>query len=177
MPASVEYKATPTFRELNGRFTRGNKELLENRRDLVRRQGRRMKDFLKTEAPKRTGKFASNIRFRTFVEQQAVGFRIYMPEPLATFIQKGTRAHTITPRNAKVLRFVVGGGGLALPFGGAHASNVVFATRVRHPGTRPNRFIGRASRRWLPGARADLRRVGTRYIRTVQGKSSGARSL
>lgn len=41
---------------------------------------------------------------------------------------EGTRPHIIRPRNAKVLRFKVGG-------------KVVYASLVRHPGTKPNRFL------------------------------------
>lgn len=43
----------------------------------------------------------------------------------------GTEPHTIRPRRKKALRFVSGG-------------RVVFAMRVRHPGTRANPFLTRA---------------------------------
>lgn len=43
----------------------------------------------------------------------------------------GTPAHTIRPRRRKALRFVSGG-------------RVIFATRVRHPGTVGNKFLTRA---------------------------------
>lgn len=43
----------------------------------------------------------------------------------------GTPPHTIRPRRRRALRFVSGGA-------------VVYARRVRHPGTRPNPFLVRA---------------------------------
>lgn len=49
--------------------------------------------------------------------------------PIAMFVHEGTRPHIIRPRNAKVLRYWLGSGA------------VVFAMKVNHPGTRPNRFL------------------------------------
>lgn len=49
------------------------------------------------------------------------------------YVLNGTRPHLIRPRRAKVLRFVVDG-------------RVVFTQLVRHPGTKPNDFLGRALR-------------------------------
>ena len=43
----------------------------------------------------------------------------------------GTKPHTIRPRRRRALRFVSGG-------------HVVYATRVRHPGTRGTKFLTRA---------------------------------
>ena len=51
----------------------------------------------------------------------------------ALWHHEGTRPHVIRPRNARVLRFQVGGA-------------TVFATRVNHPGTRPNRYLTDALR-------------------------------
>lgn len=43
--------------------------------------------------------------------------------PVAAFLDKGTRAHTIEPKNAKALRFRANG-------------SIRFAKRVHHPGTK-----------------------------------------
>lgn len=49
----------------------------------------------------------------------------------ARFVADGTRPHTIRPRNARALRFQVGG-------------KTVFAMRVNHPGTQPNPWFRNA---------------------------------
>lgn len=46
-------------------------------------------------------------------------------------VNDGTRPHIIRPKNAKTLRFKVGG-------------RVVYAKVVHHPGTRPRPFLDRA---------------------------------
>lgn len=51
----------------------------------------------------------------------------------AEFVNDGTRPHIIRPKNAKALRFRVGG-------------QVVYARVVHHPGTRGTRFLDRALR-------------------------------
>lgn len=48
----------------------------------------------------------------------------------ASFVSLGTRPHEIRPRNGRVLAFPIGN------FGG-----LVFATRVQHPGIRPNPYL------------------------------------
>lgn len=49
----------------------------------------------------------------------------------------GTRAHDIYPTRKQALKFTGGGG-------------VVFARRVRHPGTKANRFLTDSTRYWRP---------------------------
>jgi hypothetical protein len=51
----------------------------------------------------------------------------------AAMVNDGTKPHVIRPKNAKVLRFNVGG-------------QVVFARVVNHPGTRARPFLDRALR-------------------------------
>lgn len=58
----------------------------------------------------------------------------------AQAVNDGTRPHVIRPRNARVLRFVVGG-------------QVVYAKFVNHPGTRANPFLDRALREVVGGTR------------------------
>ncbi|MCX4609372.1 hypothetical protein [Streptomyces mirabilis] len=53
--------------------------------------------------------------------------------PATLYVLEGTRPHLIRARRGKALRFEVDG-------------QVVFATVVRHPGTRANNFLGRALR-------------------------------
>lgn len=56
----------------------------------------------------------------------------------AQMVNDGTRPHAIRPKNASVLRFVVGG-------------RVVYAKVVHHPGTRANPFLDRALREVVGG--------------------------
>lgn len=58
----------------------------------------------------------------------------------AQMVNDGTRPHVIRPKNASVLRFVVGG-------------RVVYAKVVHHPGTRANPFLDRALREVVGGTR------------------------
>lgn len=53
--------------------------------------------------------------------------------PAVQYVLHGTRPHMIRARRASVLVFMVGG-------------RKTFAKSVRHPGTRPNDFLGKAIR-------------------------------
>lgn len=85
-------------------------------------------------APVRTGRLRSSIRaepprFFSLRGVVSVGSDL----EYAGFVNDGTRPHTIRPRRAKALRFVVGG-------------QVVYARVVHHPGTRARPFLDRALR-------------------------------
>ena len=166
----IEQTWRPPFRDMQGRFAKANKGLLESKRTQTRDLGRHLVDLLQQEAPKRSGEFARNIRFRTFVQAAAVGFRVTMPEPLATFISLGTRAHKIVAKNVRALSFRVGLiGGLVGGFGEMGTKIVVKS--VNHPGTKANKFIGKAKRRWNPRARVAGQKIARRWIETVRGKA------
>ena len=86
-------------------------------------------------------------RLRASGKIQSAGFFSFRPKATVTFdtdyaafVNDGTRPHIIRPRNARALRFVVGG-------------QVVYAKVVHHPGTRPNPFLDRALREVLSGSR------------------------
>jgi hypothetical protein len=153
--------AVPTFRDIHGRFAKASEQLLQGHRELMRSQAPRFVMLAREEAPKRSGEFADNIRYRTFVEENAVGFSVTTPQPLGKWIVKGTRPHMIRAKNAGSLRFNWSKG----PKG----PGVYFMKSVRHPGTKKNPFVSRAYRRWLPGARADFDRVSTNFVRTLAG--------
>ena len=53
------------------------------------------------------------------------------------FMEFGTEPHTIVPKNAKALRFEVGG-------------EVVFAMKVNHPGTKPYFFVSKTAEKLRP---------------------------
>ncbi len=73
----------------------------------------------------------------------------------AAAVEFGTRPHIIVPRNRKALRFAAGSRRLSGSprSGGA----VVFAKRVRHPGTRKQPFM-------VPGAQKALKDLGVDAI-------------
>jgi hypothetical protein len=79
------------------------------------------------EAPGRRGVLRNSL----FVQTSGTTIKIGSKSPIAKFVNNGTRAHTIRPIGGKALRFRIGG-------------RIVFAKLVRHPGTKPNRFLQRA---------------------------------
>ena len=159
-------EASPTVRELTGRVLAGKVGIAKDERDMMRRQGRRLKVLAQQEAPKRTGQFAESIRFRTFVEGDTSGFTITSAKPLGRFIIGGTKKHPIVAHGKSPLTFYW-----------PKMGRVVQFRSVEHPGTKPNRFIGRAFRRWLPGARSDLRTVAKNYTRTLAGGVTKRRGI
>ena len=163
---SFEIKATPTYRDMLGRFAGAAAEVLNVRRDLMREEGRRFIGFAKEEAPGRSGEFKQSIGFRSFADAQGVGFRAYMAEPLGTFIQEGTRPHQIVA-HGKALRFFWPDG--------PQGPGIYFFKWINHPGTSANPFIARAYRKWLPRGRRVLARISTWYVETLRGQSAKRR--
>lgn len=116
-------KVAAYFKDPNGDLTR----------DLVKRGTR-----VQNEARRLVGKRTHNLEHRIVkrvvqingvpvVQVGAVGVKY------ALWHHEGTRPHVIRPVRAKALRFEVDG-------------NVVFARRVNHPGTKPNRYLINALR-------------------------------
>jgi hypothetical protein len=105
----------------------------ESRRTL-RQRAPQVLNRAKILAPVDTGRLRSSgkIRYSGFF-----GFRpkatVVFDVDYAEAVHNGTRPHTIRPRNAQALRFVIGG-------------RVVYAKVVHHPGTKPNPFLERAVR-------------------------------
>jgi hypothetical protein len=75
-------------------------------------------------SPVRTG------RLRTSIEKKVERTKAFIGPiaPYAPYVESGTRPHEIRPVRARALRFVIG-------------TEVVFAMRVQHPGTRPQPFV------------------------------------
>lgn len=159
--SAFDFSVTPTFRDLAGRFTRATAELLEGRREMMRGLARRFVEYAEEEAPGGKGHTVANqIGYETFVNGDALGFKTKLG-PIAKWHVSGTgrygpRGQDIVPVSARALHFFVNG-------------KEVFAKRVR--GIRPNKFMGRAYRRWLPGARPELAKLGKKYARTIAGSN------
>lgn len=176
---SVE--VVPSFRDTAGVFRKGTKELLEDRRVMMRHLGRRLVSIAQSElesstSAQSTGKHKQSIRFRTFRRgTDALGFTVTAAQPLDTFIQKGTKRHVIRARKAKALFFFFGKIGMNLMV----PKNTNFNTHVRgntlisnkgfvnHPGTKPNPYMPRALKRWEPEADTELNRMTNRWTKTV----------
>lgn len=76
---------------------------------------------------KRTNELARSTVKTTGVDARSVYARVGGGR-VSLLHHEGTRPHIIRPVRRKRLRFIVNG-------------RVVFATRVRHPGTRPNKYL------------------------------------
>jgi hypothetical protein len=159
--AVVNVTSNPTFRDLRGRFAKASKALLENLRGEMRGLGSRFVAVARTEAPRKTGKFAGSINYRTFNTGNSLGFNIYTQQPLGKFITKGTKPHIIRAKNVRFLRFYWAKG--------PQGAGVYFFRSVRHPGTKPNDYLDRAMNKWRPEALAGLRRVSTRWTADIIG--------
>ena len=167
--ASFKFTMIPPFREIKGRFVKATDEMRTGSRDYMRAQGRRMVVLAQEEAPVgKTGKFKKGIRFRTFDTGGSFGFSVSTPQPLGRWIMEGTKRHIIAARNVKALKFLWERG----PRSSGTFTAFHFYKWVMHPGTKPNPFMSRAYRRWLPGARTGLRRLGLRFTRTIAGAAS-----
>ncbi|MGX1514042.1 hypothetical protein [Streptomyces collinus] len=94
------------------------------------RRTERVANIARGEAPGSMGDYISS-----HVEEGPRGLQgvIVCDHPAVRFVLDGTKPHIIVPRRAKALRFEAGG-------------SVVFAKRVRHPGTKANNFLARALR-------------------------------
>ena len=157
--ASLIVESIPTFRDLRERFAKATKDLLESKRELLRGEGRRYVRIAGDEAPGGPGRtVARGITFKTFIQGEAVGFRAFAGR-IGRFHDEGTGIYgpmrrLIRPVTARALRFEIGG-------------EVLFRMWVR--GIKPNRFMGRAYRKWIPGARKMLRQIALRYVSTLRG--------
>lgn len=99
--------------------------------------------------PRRTGNLARSIGIGSVTPTVA---ETVATAHYAAFVELGTKAHEIVPRTKKVLRFAVGGNATLSGRPRAGAA-VVFAKRVRHPGTKAKPFM-------IPGAQAAVKAAG-----------------
>ena len=177
MPGFLTLTIKPPFRDIKGRFAKAEKGLLDDRREMVRTLGRRYVGLAKQEAPKRTGRFASKLIYRTFQRGNVLGFNAYSPEPLGTFIRRGTSPHIIAARSAGALYFYWPKVGMftVVPKAGGFKTHVAGGKLwigkgfVNHPGTKENDYQVRAYDQWKPEARPALRQISLRYIARLQG--------
>ena len=88
--------------------------------------------LMRPAVPVRTGRLRESFRVKNATQRKATVSGHFS----AYFIDKGTKAHTITARKAPRLVFKTGG-------------RTIFAKKVNHPATRAQPFRGRAAREAL----------------------------
>ena len=93
-------EAQPTFRDLQGRFAKAGKELLDARRDEMRAEGPILvgiaRDLLEKKI-RRKGGMGEAIRWRTYEKGDAIQLSVTGPER--------AKPHRIAARNASALSF------------------------------------------------------------------------
>lgn len=108
-------------------------------RDLERRANR-LRDAAKMQVGVRTGRLRRSIRVYGH-RRTALGQKIQIGSsvPYALLHHNGSRPHIITPSNQRFLKFKPKGG--AKSGWNILADGSVLARKVRHPGTKPNRYL------------------------------------
>ncbi|MET9818342.1 hypothetical protein [Streptomyces sp. NPDC006355] len=96
----------------------------------LRAKTRRVADIAAAQAP---GSMGDYVDWRVEEGRRGLQGVITCDHPAVFYVLDGTPPHIIRARRAKYLRFEVGG-------------QVLFRKMVRHPGTDPNDFMGRALR-------------------------------
>ena len=141
----VNVKGLP---ELEARLTRMDERLRYAPRNVIDQVGRAWLEAMKADAPRRSGRMADSLQFVLGARQATFSTGSFEGVDYTPFVIDGTRPHVILPRRARHLRFVIGG-------------RVIFARRVRHPGTRPNPFPQRALERIFGRVEEILQRTGS----------------
>lgn len=92
---------------------------------------RRALNGTRVGAPKKTSRMANSLKMTMAPRRTSVFGRVTASPRYTYYVERGTRAHIIRPKNKKALRFVRGG-------------TTVIVRYVRHPGTKPRPFMFRA---------------------------------
>ena len=103
---------------------------------------------------RKTGNLGRSIRIQSVTDTSAT---VVAGARYAGFVEFGTRAHEITPRARKALRWAASPAGRRLSGAPRVGAAVVFARRVHHPGTKPYPFL-------VPGAKRAVAGSGLRDV-------------
>jgi hypothetical protein len=90
--------------------------------------GNRLQRLARRDVGKKTGQLARSIGVQLVPSSTGLMVRVGSSNKIAHLHHEGTRAHIIVPRHAQALVFRMNG-------------RLVFAQRVKHPGTRANRYL------------------------------------
>lgn len=91
-------------------------------------RGRRLVVAAKAQAGVKTGALRASIHMRHMRDSRGQFMKIGSKLHYAYIHHEGSKPHLIVPKRAQTLRFTRGSG-------------VIFAHSVRHPGTKPNRYL------------------------------------
>jgi len=155
------------YRDAQGRFAERSDLLATVQREEFRGIGREVRDAMRAEAPKKSGKFSRGIRFRTDVRQKSVTrLTMYVSGEhafLLPMILKGTRAHQI-PLGGSAAQMAKG---YPLRFfwkNGPRGAGIYRFWSVQHPGTDPNDFVQRVRDAKAPHVKGTLQRSVVRVV-------------
>lgn len=106
----------------------------------LERKAERLRNAARIQVGFRTGRLRRSIRVyghrRTSLGQK---IQVGSSVPYALMHHNGTKPHIITPKNHRFLKFKPGG--RASKGWNVLADGSVLARKVRHPGTKPNRYL------------------------------------
>ena len=113
-------------------FLAGNARLIVDAETIA---GRHALTYVQrySEFTRRTGKLQDTTRFRIVRTAGGRLLRIANPQAYAASIDTGSKAHRITAKNGKALRFM------------SRSGVMIFRRSVWHPGTRPYKFLYNAT--------------------------------
>lgn len=169
----INTEITPGLDRVKGRWIKADKDYTRRNWALMGYWARRAKALTQAAAPVgKTGKFKKGIWAKRYRRSKTiVGFNITVPQPIGTFILKGTKAHKIRAKNASALAFFWDKIGMhvLVPRRGGFKTHVRSDTLwigkgyVDHPGTKANPFVQRAKRRWWPQMAKELKQSARGY--------------
>ncbi len=177
MAELISYTVKPPFRDILGRFTKADAELIKGKRDEMRTLGGNLVSKLKAAAPVgKSGKFRDSHSFKTFERGKDIELRTYSASPLGTFIRLGTKPHKIAAKRAKALAFYWPKVGMmtfvpraGFPITGEAGGNFWIGKGfVNHPGTKPNPYHERALASMSPAMQESLRKIAGRYVESLK---------
>lgn len=148
------------YRDVAGRFAKRSEVLAQEKREMVRRQGRAMVVTLRHYAPKATGEFVQGISYRTDVRGDRVTATIYVKGKHAfvlPFLVEGTKPHEI-PIGGAAAQMAKGYPLHWISKSGEHH----YAWSVWHLGTLPDPFIANAMDAMTPQFEYGLAQVARR---------------
>lgn len=133
---------------------------IQDNRDLLREIQIRVVAEAKHLVPRRTGNLGRTIHPGSLTNVFAI---VEATAPYAAYVELGTKAHVIKPRNKRVLAWPATAAGARLS-GRARAGTrrggsggLRFARLVHHPGTKPQPYL-------VPAARLALKKAGVSQV-------------